>query len=96
MDADIIDVDMDADITDAEGGEVTCYQSLPLCLVPVQPSTDFIRLGRLTIVTGTGTTISRILAIDPGILGELENTTTLQISVTVSTPQPTGTEDDAA
>lgn len=96
MDADIIGVDTDrtADIIGAEGGELACFPSYPLCSVSVQPSTDYTRLGRLTIVTGTGTTITRTLAIDPGILGELENTTTLQISVMVSTPPLTGSEGD--
>lgn len=89
--ADITDTDRTVGI---EGGDMACFPSYPLCLVPVQPSPDYIRLGRLTIVTGTGTTITRTLAIDPGILGELENTTTLQISVTVSTPPLTGSEGD--
>lgn len=90
----IIGVDMDVGIIDAEGGDLTCFPSYPLCLVPVQPSTEYTRLGRLTIVTGTGTTITRTLGLDPSILSELENTTTLQISVTVSIPQPTGSEGD--
>lgn len=90
----IIGVDMDVGIIDAEGGDLVCFPSYPLCLVPVQPSTEFIRLGKLSIVTGTGTTITRTLGIDPSILGELENMTTLQISVTVSTLEPTGSEGD--
>lgn len=90
----ITGVDMVVGIIGAEGGDVACFPSYPLCLVPVLPSTDYIRLGRLTIVTGTGTTITKTLGIDPSILGELENMTTLQISVTVSTVPLTGSEGD--
>lgn len=67
------------DIIGVEGGDMDCF---PLChsfSVPVQPSTGFIRLGRLTIVTATGRTITKTLAIDPGILGEQDSTITLQM-----------------
>lgn len=87
MDAGIMDVDTTVVIVDmdvfvdsgAEGGDMDCF---PLCRsfsVPVLPSTGYTRLGRLTIVTATGRTITRTLVIDPGILSEQDSTITLQM-----------------
>lgn len=90
----------DMDVTEGmdtgviEGGDMECF---PLCQpfsVSVLPSTGYIPLGKLTIVTGTGKTITKTLAIAPGILGEQDSTITLQISGTVSTPQLTGSDGD--
>lgn len=96
MDVDTIGVDTDrtADIIGAEGGELDCSLSFPLCSVPVQPSTGYTPLARLTIRTATGTIITRTLGIDLATLGELDSTTILQISATVSILPPTGSEGD--
>lgn len=75
--------DMDTGVI--EGGDMECSRSFPLCSVPVQPSTGYTVLARLTIVTVTGMIITKTLALDPNILSDQDSTTTCQISVTVST-----------
>lgn len=79
MDADIIDVDTDVDITGAEGGDVDCFQLSQPFSVSVLPSTGYTRLGRLTIVTATGQTITKTLVIAPDILSDQDSTITLQM-----------------
>lgn len=89
---DIIGIDRIADI---EGGDMECF---PLCQpfsVSVLPSTGYTLLGKLTIVTVTGMTITKTLAIAPDTLSDQDSTITLQISGMVSTPQPTGSEGDS-
>lgn len=87
---------IDADIMDtgAEGGDLECSHSFPLCSVPVPCSTESILWVRLTIASVTGMITTRTLVIDPATLGEPADTIILQISGMASTVQPTGLGDD--
>lgn len=73
-----------------------CSPSCQPFSVQVPLSTGFTQLVRLTIVTVTGTTITKTLAINLDTLGEQDSTITLLISGTLSILPLIGSGDDAS